>query len=689
MTQARQSPLTTGNREGANAFDGALHTLPDKTDKYASLLNALEVQGWKVQRRGNRARAQCPAHGGDGMNLSILNAADRITAHCHSAGCDTKDVLEALGLTVADRYHEPKTNYHYEDGRTVHRWPDKRHKQSGNTRDTPTLYRRGRVLSAVAADATVYLVEGEPDVLAAEAVGLVATTAPQGASNFHKVDASPLKGATVIAIVDKDEQGKVWAAQVRAKLEPIAAGLTFRQARTGKDLTDHLAAGHDVDDLDPLELEEAPTPAVVTLASVTPQQVSWLWPGRLPVGKLVVIDGDPSTGKSTLTLDLAARVSTGTPWPDSTPCPVGDVLLLSAEDGLADTIAPRLAAAGADLTRVHALEEVPSYTEDGERRMVPPSLPRDIPHIAAIVRKHKVRLIVVDVLMAYLGKVDSHKDQDIRGVLHQLAALAESAGCTIVLIRHLNKAGGSNALYRGGGSIGIVGAARAAFLVARDPEDEDRRLFANTKMNIAIEPPTLAYRLVSAPGHGCARVVWEPAPVGLTANDLLRTPEDPEERTERDEAAEWLRGFLEDAGGTATAKEIYRAGRADGFQERRLQRARDRAKVTSRRQGFGAGSQMVWTIDDTPDPIEDINDTPKSAVVYGGYGEGVSGMGEEATPKSDTTSSQQRRQSDVTESAVESLTDHLRKDPARCPGCGWHVTTQGHAATCTRKDPAA
>ncbi|MDQ6849430.1 MAG: AAA family ATPase, partial [Actinomycetota bacterium] len=164
-------------------------------------------------------------------------------------------------------------------------------------------------------------------------------------------------------------------------------------------------------------------PGVVRLADVQPERVSWLWPGRLPLGKLVVIDGDPSTGKSTLMLDLAARITTNTPFPDGTrpgdgPAGAG-VLLLSAEDGLADTIAPRLIAAGADLEWVHALTEVPVRDQDGITKMVPPSLPRDIPVIRRIVEDESVSLVIVDVLMAYLnGKVDSHRDQDVRGVLH-------------------------------------------------------------------------------------------------------------------------------------------------------------------------------------------------------------------------------------------------------------------------------
>lgn len=346
-------------------------------------------------------------------------------------------------------------------------------------------------------------------------------------------------------------------------------------------------------DLSGAPLAETRRAGLVTLSTVTPERVSWLWPSRLPLGKLVVLDGDPSVGKSTLSLDLAARTSTGARWPDGSPGgrPAG-VLLLSAEDGLADTIAPRLAAAGADTSRVHALVTVTLANPDGEPLVASPSLPRDVDHIERVIVEHGIVLVVVDVLMAYLGgKVDAHRDQDVRGVLHQLAAMAERTGCCVVLLRHLNKAGGASALYRGGGSIGIIGAARAAFLVARDPEDTERRILAVTKLNIGAEPPSLAYRLVDAPEHGCARVAWEDAPTEHTAAALLAAPSTEEERDERDAVVEWLRDYLTGKPAGATAPEVYREGNREGHSRDALKRAKKRAGVEAAKTGMNGG----WT----------------------------------------------------------------------------------------------
>ena len=332
-------------------------------------------------------------------------------------------------------------------------------------------------------------------------------------------------------------------------------------------------------------------PTLVTLSDVEPERVSWLWPGRLPAGKLVVLDGDPAVGKSTVSVTLTAHVTTGEDWPDGSPCPAGNVLVLSAEDGLADTIRPRLDAAGADPSRVHALTELRYVDEDGNSRSRSVTL-ADVASIEQAVTQHTVRLVVVDVLMAYLpGRVDSHRDQDIRTVLSELAAMAERTGCCVLLLRHLNKATGGNPLYRGGGSIGIVGAARAAMLAAVDPDDDTRRILAVTKSNLAAMPPALAYRLTDSPEHGCARVEW----LGETehrAADLLGRQEDDDERTERDEAVEWLLDYLTDRGGQAKAGDAIKAAAVDGINKTTLHRARKRAGIASEKDGLHGG--WMW-----------------------------------------------------------------------------------------------
>ena len=337
------------------------------------------------------------------------------------------------------------------------------------------------------------------------------------------------------------------------------------------------------------------SPLVLRLADVKPERVAWLWDGYLPLGKQVTLDGDPGVGKSTVSLDIAARVSTGSPMPDGTQPVRGAVLVLSAEDGLADTIRPRLDAAGADPGQVFTITGITA--PDGSAH--PVSIPGDLPVIEHVIAEHGVVLLIVDVLMAFLsGQVNSHRDQDIRRALHVLAAVAERTGCCVIVLRHLNKASGGNAIYRGGGSIGIIGAARAGYMCGTDPDDESRqrRVFACVKSNLAAEPPALAYRLVPDDLRCCARIQWE----GISqhkAATLLSEPDDPDERNERDEAAEWLTSYLIRNGGEAIAGDVIKAARGDGIAPRTLQRARKRANVTTAKAAFGSG--WVWRIDTT------------------------------------------------------------------------------------------
>ena len=303
------------------------------------------------------------------------------------------------------------------------------------------------------------------------------------------------------------------------------------------------------------------------LSDVKPERVEWKWRGWIPSGKLVTLDGDPGLGKSTLSDDIAAKVSTAGTWPDGSRCEhPEDVLLLSAEDGLADTVRPRLDAAGADVTRIHAIEGIPIVDEQtGERFLRPPSL-ADISALGDAISETSAGLLIVDVLMAYLpAGTDAHKDQDIRRVLTRLAALADKTGCTVLLLRHLNKAKGGDPLYRGGGSIGIVGAARAGMLVAADPDDPERRVLASVKSNLGPAPDSLTYRLVGAGEYGVARVQWEGG-TSHTARSLL-TEGSNEDDGAKTEAELWLADYLQQEG-AAQSKVIKAEAAKVGISER-------------------------------------------------------------------------------------------------------------------------
>jgi hypothetical protein len=240
----------------------------------------------------------------------------------------------------------------------------------------------------------------------------------------------------------------------------------------------------------------------VCLADVEPEQVAWLWPGRIPAGKIVTLDGDPGLGKSALALTMAAIVSRGGVWPDGTGCEhAGGVLIMTAEDGLADTIRPRLDAARADLSRIHVIDH--GFDERGEPTAL--SL-ADTKQIERHITETGAQLLVIDVLMAYLPG-DAYRDQDVRKALTPLAKLAERTGCAMLLLRHLRKGKGGDPVHSGAGSIGIVGAARAGFVVTRDPDRDDVRIFASVKSNLAACPKSLSYRLIDG-RSGAVAVEW-------------------------------------------------------------------------------------------------------------------------------------------------------------------------------------
>lgn len=329
----------------------------------------------------------------------------------------------------------------------------------------------------------------------------------------------------------------------------------------------------------------------VLLSDVTAQSVEWLWYGRIPLGMITVLDGDPGLGKSTLTLDLAARVTRGLPFPDDKlRVEPSGVVLLSAEDDLANTVRPRLDAAGADVSRILALREV----VDGDERR-PPVLPGDLAWVRAAISRVGARLVVIDPLFAFLGgNIDTNKDDQVRRGLHPFMLLAAETGAAIVIVRHLNKNGGGNPLYRGGGSIGIVGAARSGLLVARDPGDPDKRVLASTKCNLAPEPRSITYHIEQI--GASSAVVYDgvseyDAASALSGNAIAR-----------DEAEAFLLNALAD--GPLSANEVKKLAREEGIAERTLFRAKKKAGIVAKQRGHHAG--WVWAL---PDDANDSTHT--------------------------------------------------------------------------------
>ena len=260
------------------------------------------------------------------------------------------------------------------------------------------------------------------------------------------------------------------------------------------------------------------------MADVKPSAIEWLWQNWVAVGKVHVLAGEGGRGKSTILCDLAARTSAGNKWPDAaTAGRAGSVIILAAEDDIADTLAPRLMAAGADMARVFVIQSV----RDENQRRRGFSLQADLERLENEIRnRNDIRLIIIDPVSSYLGQVDFHKNSDVRSVLEPLGEMAARMRVAIICNNHFSKGGGS-ANSRVIGSVAFVNQARAAFIVTPDEEDETRMLLIPSKMNIAPIGHGLAYRI-----EGCqiqfdgseiptSRIMYESTPISISADQAL------------------------------------------------------------------------------------------------------------------------------------------------------------------------
>jgi hypothetical protein len=323
---------------------------------------------------------------------------------------------------------------------------------------------------------------------------------------------------------------------------------------------------------------------IINLCDITPRPVIWLWPNRVAIGSITVIEGNPGDGKSLLAYDLAARVTTGRPMYNCTqPAQSGGVLLLQAEDNLETRVVPALRAAGADLTWVRAYQ--PSAGEQ------PLMLPDCLPEIERAAADICARLIIIDPITA-LAAGNLNSDYSIRKLLGALDSLAQRLHLSVIVVRHLNKSNRGRALYRGAGSIAIAGVSRSVLTVGRDPLDPDQRIIAQAKSNLAPLARSLAYRIVDR--RGAPAVDWL-GESSATAEALLDAS-GPQERSELNEAIVVLFSILGE--GCVSANEVKGLAGAQGISTATLKRAKSKLGVESKREGFGRGSQFFWSLDD-------------------------------------------------------------------------------------------
>lgn len=332
---------------------------------------------------------------------------------------------------------------------------------------------------------------------------------------------------------------------------------------------------------------------------LTVERIRWLWQYHLAHGKLHLIVGPPGVNKTTLWTAIVATLSNAGRWPDGSQAPLGSSLIWSGEDGIQDTLLPRLIAHGADLARVHF---VAAFDEGvtGRRRPFDPST--DMDHL--LLHASKIRglsLIVVDpVVLTVRG--DSHKDGEVRRGLQPIVALAERTGAAAIGIAHFAKnSAGRNPVDRVAGSLAFGAAARIVLAVGRIPDDQGGgRMMVRAKSNIG--PDGGGFRFAVSPvevaGGETIRLEWGDSLHG-TAHDLLSTIEqtgDPDERAADNDSDLFVRELLIDAGGSMNRKDVLLAAKRAGYPERTVERSRSRCRISVKTSGFGKNRHSTWTL---------------------------------------------------------------------------------------------
>jgi hypothetical protein len=370
----------------------------------------------------------------------------------------------------------------------------------------------------------------------------------------------------------------------------------------------------------------------VRASDVAAERIEWIWPGRIARGKHTLIAGDPGTGKSQAMISIVAAVTTAGEWPcGEGRAPLGSVIILQAEDGVADTVIPRLMAAGADLTRVHIIKatRIEGVSQTFDLHADLDLLKRKIVEIGDVI------LVYIDPVSSYMGgKVDSHKNSEVRSTLEPVGRLGEECRVAILSVTHFNKSpagsSGQRAIYRVVGSIAFVGAPRAAFVVTEDPEDGDRCLLLQIKNNIAPKQKGLAYRKLQTAIGGdivASYVSWDSRPVSTTADAAMGGSGGASDLTTTDLAVEFLQTVLADrpidtldiqaeAVTAGLLKPDQPIGQAKPFRD-----ARTALGVTTHREGFGPGAKYRWSLPSAPwVPSASMDAPSKEQGIHGAKG---------------------------------------------------------------------
>lgn len=299
---------------------------------------------------------------------------------------------------------------------------------------------------------------------------------------------------------------------------------------------------------------------LIKMTDIEAQEVRWLWHPYIPFGKITIIQGDPGEGKTHFVLAIASALTNGVQILNSAHQVPLTVIYQTAEDGLADTIKPRLEMLHADCDKVIVIDESTQALSLSDER------------IEQAIKETGAKLLILDPLQAYLGAdVDMHRANEIRPIFHALGLVAERTGCAIVIIGHMNKGGGKSG-YRGLGSIDITAAARSVLVIGKSPQDPHIRVVAHSKSNLAPQGASIAFEIGEE-----FRFIGE---CDVTVDELLNGFS---RRDVLGEAKQLLSSLL--SGTTQPSKLIAEKARALNISERTLKKAKKELKIVSEKVG--------------------------------------------------------------------------------------------------------
>ena len=568
------------------------------------------LPGYKTLGNG-KYQAKCPGHDDKNPSLSITYSNRKIVIHCH-AGCMTENVVSAMGLTMADlslNGDHPETGQRKEVavykylGFEVVRYEPKgflQRRSDGNggyiwnlEGIVRTLYHQNTLPEAIDKGIIIYIVEGEKDVDRLRSLGLTATCNAGGAGKWQENYMAVLKGADLVIIPDADQPGKDHALKIAKSCQGTAARVRILTLPGGgKDVSDLLDNGGTVEQLQKLA-GACPdwTPITTPLSNggarltgiditlrrmkdIKAERVTWLWEPYIAIGKLTLLEGDPGIGKSWITLAIATAVSLGKGLPGQATTEPGTVILASAEDGLGDTIRPRLDTMKADVGLIHAIDGTVSFDDAG------------FVLIESYITEAKPTLLIIDPLVAYLGAgMDFHRANETRPVMARLAKLAEKYQLVILAVRHLSKGGQDKAIYRGIGSIDFTAACRSVLMAGCDPDDANNLAIVHIKSNLAAKGPSQGYQLRDDGFYWTGEST-------LTSSQIMAGDDNSGAVSELDEAIAFLKDEL--AEGPVVVNNIWSDGK--GISKRTLNRAKSQLGIISRCKGEkGKRGGPTWT----------------------------------------------------------------------------------------------